>query len=195
MPPPLPVRRYRTPHTVFPHAQVLSNGRLISVVTNAGGGSLLRDDIAVTRTRRDATTDPGSLGIYLRDVWSGDVWSAAYHPTAVEPDEYLATFRSGSGDDPAARRHDRQPARHRGLDRGRRRGAAAVDHQPGTAHARDRRHELRRNRARRTGGRPRASRLWQAVRRNGVRPGQLRVALPSAAERSRPIPRSGPCTC
>jgi cyclic beta-1,2-glucan synthetase len=34
----LPVRHYRTPHTVFPHAQALSNGRLVSIVTNAGGG-------------------------------------------------------------------------------------------------------------------------------------------------------------
>ena len=59
-PPPLPVRRYRTPHTVFPHTQTLSNGRLVSVVTNAGGGCLLRDDVAVTRSRRDATLDPGS---------------------------------------------------------------------------------------------------------------------------------------
>jgi cyclic beta-1,2-glucan synthetase len=91
--PPAPVRRYRTPHTVFPHAQFLSNGRLVSVVTNAGGGSLLRDDIDVTRSRRDATLDPGSLCVYLRDVWSGDVWSAAYHPTAVEPDDYLVAFR------------------------------------------------------------------------------------------------------
>ena len=92
-PPPMPVRRYRTPHTVFPHAQFLSNGRLVSVVTNAGGGSLLRDDVAVTRSRRDATLDPGSSFLYLRDVWDGDVRSATYHPTAVEPDEYLATFR------------------------------------------------------------------------------------------------------
>jgi cyclic beta-1,2-glucan synthetase len=92
-PPPLPVRRYRTPHTVFPHAQFLSNGRLVSVVTNAGGGSLLRDGVAVTRLRRDATLDPGSMYVYLRDVWSGDVWSATYHPTAVEPDDYLVKFR------------------------------------------------------------------------------------------------------
>ena len=92
-PPPLPVRRYRTPHTVFPHQQFLSNGRLVSVVTNAGGGSLLRDGVAVTRSRRDATLDPGSLCVYLRDVWSGDVWSAAYHPTAIEPADYLVTFR------------------------------------------------------------------------------------------------------
>ena len=91
--PPPPVRRYRTPHTVFPHTQFLSNGRLVSVVTNAGGGSLLRDGVAVTRSRRDATLDPGSMYLYLRDVWSGEVWSATYHPTGVEPDDYLVTFR------------------------------------------------------------------------------------------------------
>jgi len=92
--PPAPVRRFRTPHTEFPHAQFLSNGRLVSVVTNAGGGCLLRGPTAVTRSRRDATLDPGSVHVYLRDVWSGAVWSASYQPTAVEPDEYLATFRS-----------------------------------------------------------------------------------------------------
>jgi cyclic beta-1,2-glucan synthetase len=93
-PPPLPVRRFRTPHTVFPHAQFLSNGRLVSVVTNAGGGCLLREGLAVTRWRRDITLDPGSQHIYLRDVWSGDVWSPTYQPTVVEPDEYLVTFRT-----------------------------------------------------------------------------------------------------
>ena len=92
-PPPLPFRRYRTPHTVFPHAQALSNGRLVSIVTNAGGGSVERDGIAVTRSRRDATLDPGSSYVYIRDVWSGDVWSATHQPTAVEPDEYFVTFR------------------------------------------------------------------------------------------------------
>jgi cyclic beta-1,2-glucan synthetase len=92
-PPPLPVRRYRTPHTVFPHTQTLSNGRFVSVVTNAGGGCLLRDDLAVTRSRRDSTLDPGSTAIYFRDAWRGAVWSATYQPTGVEPDEYLTTFR------------------------------------------------------------------------------------------------------
>jgi cyclic beta-1,2-glucan synthetase len=92
-PPPPPVRRFRTAHTEFPHAQFLSNGRLVSAVTNAGGGHLSRGDIAVTRSRRDATRDLGSLCLYLRDVWSGEVWSASYLPTAVEPDDYLVTFR------------------------------------------------------------------------------------------------------
>ena len=185
-PPPLPVRRYRTPHTVFPHAQFLSNGRLVSVVTNAGGGSLLRDGRR-RHAHRAATrrSIPGSVYLYLRDVWSGDVWSATYHPTAVEPDDYLVDVPSRPRDDSPSRRDDRQPARHRRVDRGRRRGPPARDHQPGHAHARDRRDELRRDRARRAGGRSRAPGVRQAVPRDGVRAGELGAALSPAPARSR----------
>ena len=91
--PAVPVRRYRTPHTLFPHSQFLSNGHFVSVVTNAGGGSSACRGLAVTRARRDATLDPGSSYIYVRDVRSEDVWSATYQPTAAEPDDYLVTFR------------------------------------------------------------------------------------------------------
>ena len=86
------VRRFRSPHTVFPHAQFLSNGRYTVVVTNAGGGSSSCRGIAVTRARRDATSDPGSQFFYLRDVRSGRIWSAAHHPVAQEPDDELAQF-------------------------------------------------------------------------------------------------------
>src|SRR5205085_4555551 len=34
-----PVRRYRSPHTLFPHTQFLSNGHYVTSVTNAGGGA------------------------------------------------------------------------------------------------------------------------------------------------------------
>ena len=34
----------------------------------------------------------GANFIYLRDPWSGDVWSPTYHPVCREPDEYEATF-------------------------------------------------------------------------------------------------------
>ncbi|OFW29186.1 MAG: carbohydrate-binding protein [Acidobacteria bacterium RIFCSPLOWO2_02_FULL_65_29] len=90
--PAVPIRRYRSPHTVFPHAQFLSNGNFVSVVTNAGGGSSFCRGLAVTRSRHDATCDPGSAFIYLRDVRSGSVWSATYHPTAREPDDYAVAF-------------------------------------------------------------------------------------------------------
>ena len=102
-PPAMPVRRYRSPHTVVPHAQFLSNGNYVTIVTNAGGGSSFCRGLAVTKSRRDPTRDPGSQFVYLRDVRSGFVWSATYQPTAVEPDDYVVEFRT---DRATFRRHD-----------------------------------------------------------------------------------------
>jgi cyclic beta-1,2-glucan synthetase len=85
-------RRFRSPHTRYPHAQFLSNGAYTAVVTNAGGGASFCRGKVVTRYREDSTRDPGSQFLYLRDVRSGSVWSAAYHPTDREPEEYLVTF-------------------------------------------------------------------------------------------------------
>ena len=48
----------------------------------------------MTRYREDATRDLGSQFLYLRDVRSGSVWSATYHPTAREPEEYIVTFQA-----------------------------------------------------------------------------------------------------
>jgi cyclic beta-1,2-glucan synthetase len=90
--PALAVRRFRSPHTRFPHAQFLSNGNYTTVVTNAGGGASSCRGAAVTRHREDPTRDPGGQFLYLRDVRSGSVWSAAFQPTQKEPEDYLATF-------------------------------------------------------------------------------------------------------
>jgi cyclic beta-1,2-glucan synthetase len=87
-----PLRRFRSPHTAFPHAQFLSNGRYTAVVTNAGGGSSVCGGLSVTRSREDVTCDPGSQFIYLRDVRNGAVWSATYLPTRKAPEDFLATF-------------------------------------------------------------------------------------------------------
>ena len=48
--------------------------------------------LAVTRQREDRTTDAGAHFIYLRDPWSGDVWSATHLPTCREPYEFTTTF-------------------------------------------------------------------------------------------------------
>jgi cyclic beta-1,2-glucan synthetase len=90
--PAVSVRRFRSPHTRFPHAQFLSNGRYAVVVTNAGGGASVWQGLAVTQKREDPTEDPGSQFTYLRDVRSGSVWSAAYQPARVDSEEYLVTF-------------------------------------------------------------------------------------------------------
>ncbi|HEU5323235.1 MAG TPA: carbohydrate-binding protein, partial [Methylomirabilota bacterium] len=88
------LRRFRSPHTRFPHAQFLSNGNYTAVVTNAGGGASFCRGRAVTRYRQDPTRDPGSQFVYLRDVRSGSVWSAAYHPVGKDAEEYLVRFQA-----------------------------------------------------------------------------------------------------
>jgi cyclic beta-1,2-glucan synthetase len=101
--PAITMRQFRSPHTDLPHAQFLSNGTYITVVTNAGGGSSFCRGLAVTKARLDPTRDPGSQAVYLRDARSGSVWSATYHPTAAEPDDYAVEFRA---DRATFRRHD-----------------------------------------------------------------------------------------
>jgi cyclic beta-1,2-glucan synthetase len=90
--PPAAARRLRTPYTVFPHAQYLSNGGYTAVVTNAGGGGSFCRGRVVTRYREDATRDPGSHFLYLRDVRSGLVWSATHHPVGREAEDYEVVF-------------------------------------------------------------------------------------------------------
>jgi cyclic beta-1,2-glucan synthetase len=94
-PPALPVyatRRFLTPHSTSVHTHFLSNGRYTTAVTNGGGGFSLWRDTAVTRRRDDRTTDGGAHFVYLRDPWSGRVWSATYQPICAEPDRFEATF-------------------------------------------------------------------------------------------------------
>jgi cyclic beta-1,2-glucan synthetase len=98
-------RRFRSPHTTSPHTQFLSNGRYTVGVTHAGGGFSMWNGLAVTRRREDRTSDAGAHYIFLRDPWSGHVWSPTYQPVCQEPDSYeaifdldKATFRARNGD-------------------------------------------------------------------------------------------------
>ena len=88
----IPLRRYLSPHTTHPHTQFLSNGNFVTFLTNAGGGGSTWRGQPVTRWRSDATRDADGHFIYLRDVRSGETWSAAYQPVAREPDDYAVTF-------------------------------------------------------------------------------------------------------
>ncbi len=103
-PPTQAVRRFRSPHTLWPHAQFLSNGSYTTVVTNSGGGASFCRGRVVTRHREDPTRDPGSQFLYLRDVRSGAVWSATHHPTGSDSDDYLVTFLAEKAT--FSRRHD-----------------------------------------------------------------------------------------
>ncbi|MGA8048629.1 MAG: glucoamylase family protein [Burkholderiales bacterium] len=88
----LPMRVFRTPDTRIPGVQLLSNGRYNVMITNAGGGYSRWKDIAVTRWREDATSDPWGTFCYLRDASSGTVWSSAFQPTLKRTETYEALF-------------------------------------------------------------------------------------------------------
>ena len=87
-----PVRAFATPDTPIPEVQLLSNGRYHVMVTNAGGGSSRWKDLAVTRWREDTTCDHWGMFCYIRDVASGEFWSAAHQPTLKRPTHYEAIF-------------------------------------------------------------------------------------------------------
>ena len=76
----------------MPEVQLLSNGRYHMLVTAAGGGYTRWHDVALTRWQEDATRDHWGSFCYLRDVDSGEFWSASYQPCAVPVDGYEAIF-------------------------------------------------------------------------------------------------------
>ena len=86
------VRRFTTPHDATPRTQLLSNGRYGVMLTAAGSGYSRWRDIAITRWREDLTRDCWGSYIFLRDEQTGNVWSAGYQPSGVEPDSYEADF-------------------------------------------------------------------------------------------------------
>jgi cyclic beta-1,2-glucan synthetase len=86
------LRRFTTANDPTPRTQLLSNGRYAAMLTAAGSGYSRWNDVAVTRWREDATRDCWGNYIFLRDSQSGNVWSAGYQPTCIEPDSYEVSF-------------------------------------------------------------------------------------------------------
>ncbi len=86
------VRRLRSAHGATPEVHLLSNGRYAVMLTGAGSGYSRWGDLGITRWREDVTRDDWGAYVFLRDVESGDVWSAGYQPSGVEPDAYEVTF-------------------------------------------------------------------------------------------------------
>ena len=85
-------RRFHSPHERVPRTHLLSNGNYAVMITSAGSGYSRWRDLAVTRWREDVTCDAWGSYIFLRDTRSGEVWSAGYQPTGVEPDSYEVEF-------------------------------------------------------------------------------------------------------
>jgi cellobiose phosphorylase len=88
-------RVFNTPQTPAPEVHLLSNGRYHVAVTAAGGGYSRWRDLAVTRWREDPTRDCWGTFCYLRDVQTGEFWSAAHQPTLKRADSYEAIYSQG----------------------------------------------------------------------------------------------------
>ncbi len=91
----MPFRIFKSPDTPIPEVHILSNGRYHVMVTNSGGGYSRWKGLALTRWREDATRDNWGMFCYIRDVTSGEVWSATYQPTLKKPNDYEAIFTQG----------------------------------------------------------------------------------------------------
>ena len=89
---PAVVRRLHNPHAASPSAHLLSNGRYSVMLTAAGSGYSRWGEHAVTRWREDTTRDDWGSYVFLRDVESGEVWSATYQPRGTRPDGYDVMF-------------------------------------------------------------------------------------------------------
>ena len=97
------MRVFRNPNTAIPEVHLLSNGRYHVMITNASCGYSRWKDMAVTRWNEDPTCDSGGTFCYIRDVISGNIWSAGYQPTLKKSETYEAIFPQAGAE---FRRHD-----------------------------------------------------------------------------------------
>lgn len=76
------------PHTI-------SNGRLTTLVTDTGAGGASFDGFALTRYVPDRTRDGDGIWLYVRDLESGEYWSAGLQPVPRAPDAYRVRAAPG----------------------------------------------------------------------------------------------------
>ncbi|CAG0946396.1 partial cyclic beta-1,2-glucan synthetase, partial [Anaerolineae bacterium] len=75
-----------------PQVHFLSNGRFGVLITSAGAGYSCWQEIDLTRWNADTTRENCGTWVYVRDVESGDVWSASYQPTTAPPENQHVKF-------------------------------------------------------------------------------------------------------
>ena len=85
-------REFRHPFVTPPRTQLLSNGNYMVMVTTGGSGYSEWQGIRLSRWREDVTRDQWGPFLYIRDLQTGDFWSAGFQPTLKVPDEYRVVF-------------------------------------------------------------------------------------------------------
>ncbi|MBX3566709.1 MAG: protein ndvB [Rhizobiaceae bacterium] len=81
------------PAVAMRSTNLMSNGRYSVMVTATGTGYSRWNDIAVTRWRADPTEDRDGTFLFLRDVESGEWWSATATPRRAEDEHAVTHFR------------------------------------------------------------------------------------------------------
>ncbi len=89
---PVVQRGFDTPDTSEPRVGLLGSPSYCVLLTNAGSGYSRSGEMDVFRWRADATRDATGHWIYLQDVSTGGVWSAAHQPVRAKPASYYASF-------------------------------------------------------------------------------------------------------
>ena len=85
-------REFDTADTAEPRVGLLGGQSYCVLLTNAGAGYSRSGEMDVFRWRADATRDATGHWIYLRDVESGETWSAAHQPVRAKSSAYHVSF-------------------------------------------------------------------------------------------------------
>ena len=71
---------------------VLTNGKLMLLMTESGSGYLEWEEIALTRWRQDSTMDQWGIWFYVQDLDNHQLWSIGSQPINTESREYNVFF-------------------------------------------------------------------------------------------------------
>ncbi|HEY0073147.1 MAG TPA: glucoamylase family protein, partial [Abditibacteriaceae bacterium] len=85
--------RLNSPDSPAPRVNLLSNGNLSAMTTNAGGSYLRWKQFEITRWRADSTRDQWGSFLYIRDLESNVRWSAAHQPLRRAARHSSVSFR------------------------------------------------------------------------------------------------------
>ncbi|MCH7411627.1 hypothetical protein MM239_19735 [Belliella sp. DSM 111904] len=78
-----------------PRLHTLSNGSFSTVITHAGTGFAKTHGIILNSWKTDPTVDPLGMFFYVKDIKSGEFWSAMHQPVKCKPDRYDTWFHNG----------------------------------------------------------------------------------------------------
>ena len=87
-----PADRVWREDTATPRVHLQGNERYSLMVTNSGGSHSRWNEFDVTRWRSDTTLDPWGSFVYVRDLRSDAVWSAALQPLGGTPNATMVRF-------------------------------------------------------------------------------------------------------